>query len=370
MKNNLVLIAALVMTLIGCGQKGEGVKVEGKVENPVKNALVLLNRYEPTGFVTIDTVDVDPSGAFSFYVKVEKPTFYRLNFYNKQMLNLILDGQEEDVEIMLEGNNPAGEVSVKGSTHTGYLQQLEGMMKDQQQDIQGLNQQVLEARMSGDQQTIDRVTEEYYDLMEVRQKEMKKYLWTIAPSLATFYGLESIPLEENFPFYDSLATKYEAELPDDFMAAELIKRVKENRKLAIGMPAPEIALPTPDGDTITLSALRGKYVMIDFWAAWCKPCRAENPNVVKMYQKYAGDKFEILGVSLDRNKEAWVQAIADDGLVWKQVSDLKYFNCEAAADYQIRAIPATYLIDPDGKILAKNLRGPSLEAKLEELFAE
>ena len=108
--------------------------------------------------------------------------------------------------------------------------------------------------------------------------------------------------------------------------------------------------------------------MIDFWAAWCKPCRAENPNVVRLYNQYKDKGFEVFGVSLDRTREDWLKAIEDDGLTWPQVSDLKYFNSAAAELYQIEAIPATYLLDPDGKIIAKDLRGPALEAKLAKLF--
>ena len=127
-------------------------------------------------------------------------------------------------------------------------------------------------------------------------------------------------------------------------------------------------LPDPSGKTTKLSDLRGKYVLIDFWAAWCKPCRQENPNVVRLFNQYNSKGFEVFGVSLDRSREDWVKAIADDQLNWTQVSDLQYFNSAAAVLYQIQAIPATYLVDPDGKIIAKDLRGPSLEAKLAELF--
>ncbi|MCU0402517.1 MAG: TlpA family protein disulfide reductase, partial [Algoriphagus sp.] len=104
------------------------------------------------------------------------------------------------------------------------------------------------------------------------------------------------------------------------------------------------------------------------WAAWCKPCRQENPNVVRLYNQYKDKGFEVFGVSLDRTKEDWIKAIADDQLTWTHVSDLKYFNSAAAELYKIDAIPATYMIDPDGKIIARDLRGPSLENKLAELF--
>jgi peroxiredoxin len=145
-------------------------------------------------------------------------------------------------------------------------------------------------------------------------------------------------------------------------------QLDEMRALSVGQMAPDFELPNPEGKMIKLSSLKGKYVMIDFWAAWCKPCRAENPNVVRMYNQYKDKGFEVFGVSLDRTREDWVKAIEVDGLTWPQVSDLNYFNSAAATLYQIDAIPATYLLDPEGKIIAKDLRGASLEAKLAELF--
>ena len=138
----------------------------------------------------------------------------------------------------------------------------------------------------------------------------------------------------------------------------------------IGNPAPEIALPNPQGDTLRLSSLKGKYVLIDFWASWCGPCRRENPNVVRVYNEYKDKGFEILGVSLDRSKAPWEKAIQQDGLTWLHVSDLNYFNGEAAQTYGVHAIPHTVLVDPDGNIAAKNLRGKALENKLAQIFAE
>jgi len=143
---------------------------------------------------------------------------------------------------------------------------------------------------------------------------------------------------------------------------------QSNPQTSQGAVAPEISLNTPDGDVLKLSDLKGKYVLVDFWASWCKPCRRENPNVVKAYNKYKDKGFEILGVSLDRDRARWLQAIEADGLTWKHVSDLKYFQCEAAVTYGVSAIPFTVLVDREGKIIAQNLRGPSLERKLEELF--
>jgi peroxiredoxin len=150
------------------------------------------------------------------------------------------------------------------------------------------------------------------------------------------------------------------------------ERMPKLKAVALGAVAPEFAEADTSGKTVNLSSFRGKYVLIDFWASWCGPCRGENPNVVKAFNHYKGQKFTIIGVSLDQpnGKKAWLDAIHKDGLTWTQVSDLKYWNSKTAGLYGVRGIPQNFLLDPDGKIIAKNLRGNDLEDKLAEIFGK
>ena len=182
--------------------------------------------------------------------------------------------------------------------------------------------------------------------------------------------------------YYNLSGDYFLAINDEILTAlvkaypsnELIKsrktEIDDQKRLAIGFPAPEITLPDPDGNMFSLSSLKGKVVLIDFWASWCGPCRRENPNVVRVYNTYKQYGFDILSVSLDDNKNSWIQAIASDGLIWHHVSDLKKWQSVAGQLYNVHGIPHTVLIDREGKIVAKGLRGEELERKVKELLLQ
>ncbi len=361
-----ILFALAAFAFFSCDKEGI-ITLSGTYEKPAKGQLVKLEMIKDNQKVVVDSFYLAEDGKFERELPITEPAFYRLNFYNRAIVNMILN--DEDVVIAKNAESNVPLYSVTGSRDTDFLQDVARLEHSFSIKTDALNERFIALQRQGDMEGVEGLREEYMELQTAYQDELKEKIWTMDGSIAGAMAISYFEdMEAEIAFIEKLVEKYEEQMPESYYTQYLRELVDGWKLLAVGSPAPEIDLPTPDGYNIKLSSLKGKYVLIDFWAAWCGPCRKENPNVVRLYQMYSDKGFEILGVSLDRSKEAWLKAIERDGLTWLHVSDLKHFGSEAAGTYQINAIPATYLIDPDGIIVAKNLRGPSLEDKLREIF--
>jgi peroxiredoxin len=210
-------------------------------------------------------------------------------------------------------------------------------------------------------------TEEIVTRFEKMIQQMTK--GSRAVELLLIGGISGAGQAQQMDLYYALAEVYIKQFPEGRFAARLKQDLARGGNTRIGMIAPDIVSQDPDGKELKLSSLRGKVVMIDFWASWCGPCRKENPNVVRLYNRFKSKGFEIFGVSLDKDKQAWINAIKADNLTWPHVSDLGGWQSKPAQLYGVSSIPQTVLIDKEGKIIAKGLRGQALEQRLEQLLA-
>jgi peroxiredoxin len=353
-------------------QGGWTITVKGKVGYPVAGQQIVIQELKENGSTSgwQDTIQLNSKYMFAKKIKVTEPGYYRLSFYGKQVINLIV--YKSDIEVNVDGNNPQGFYEVKGSPDLDLIGKVQELQSKSQNapEITKLNADFTAAVQNKDEKKIAQLQQDYQQIVKKYNDEIAQLMVEYSPSLAVINLLQNnvIDKEQYYSTYETIAGKLRKEWPAFSHAKNFIAYVDKLKTTTIGQAAPEIALPTPEGQVVALSSLKGKYVLVDFWAKWCGPCRQENPNVVRVFNKYKDKGFTVFGVSLDRSKEDWVRAIKEDNLTWTHVSDLKYWQSEAAKTYSIQAIPFSLLLDPNGVIIAKNLRGPALESKLAEIF--
>ncbi|TAE31606.1 MAG: AhpC/TSA family protein [Cytophagales bacterium] len=324
--------------------------------------------------IRLDSAKLDRNNAFTLKTRVpEGGGVYLLNIMGGQKVALLLEGGET-LNIAADGFTTDVKTGKKGQTVVTGSKNMEFYTKlmTQYDDIKAKNTtwqtQYNEAASKNDQKKMNDVMAQSEKASKVFSDGVKAMLPEMGTSLAALFATNFLSVENDFETLNVLAQRFEKENPNSPQAKGFIGNIARIRGLMLGGLAPEIALADTTGNSVPLSSLRGKYVLIDFWASWCGPCRMENPNVVRMYNKYKEKGFTIYSVSLDQNRENWVRAIRNDNLTWTHVSDLQYWKSAAAQQYGVTGIPKTFLLDKEGKIIAKDLRGPALEQKLEEVL--
>jgi peroxiredoxin len=371
-----IWMAAAALTLQACNTetKESGYVIDGQLAETGASGLVKLEEIVGNGFVAIDSAEIGSNGAFRLTGQVAEEGFYRLNMPGTDGVVLVLDNKNLSVKPGAEPDM----YEVEGSDANAYFRQIEEIRDELQSKVSTLENEYAMAVNANDEAKQAALKAQYERLAAESRAKARNLIKEAGTSVVSLYAVNLLNIEQDFAFMDSLATRFEKERGDSKYAKEYITAINNYKKgqqemqsqgIGVGAMAPDFKLATPDGKTLSLSSLRGKYVLIDFWASWCGPCRQENPNVVKMYNRFKDRNFEILGVSLDQDKGKWEKAIEKDGLTWLHVSDLKGWQSAAAELYNVTGIPATYLIDKEGKVIAKNLRGKKLEDKIAEVIS-
>ena len=393
----LIGIFAVVTLFFSCGSKGENrqdqVKpvnftIEGKIENS-SGRKIYFQKIGVENLIPLDTIIPDNKGMFSISGKAEGPEFFILKTEEGPFINLLLYGKEK-VSVKADYNNFKN-YSVEGSPESEKIRQLSIETNKVISEIDKLNILVRDSANSPNYTDIRlKSNEKFSALMTGLRKYSLDFIDANSGSPISLLALYSqvgqqLPVFQPvndlavFEKVDSSLSLVYPELPLVINLHEYIAVIKAQLAaqqqpapgfLPAGTEVPDISLLSPEGKKISLSSLRGKIVLLDFWASWCQPCRHENPVLVENYRKYHDKGFEIFQVSLDRTREDWLNGIKQDQLTWTHVSDLKYWESSVVKQYNIRGIPMNYLLDKDGKVIAGNLRGPALGEALSKIFNE
>jgi peroxiredoxin len=370
-------IATLILgtlVLISCdkGKKNAPFELKG-VLTDAKGETIILEKLTSPQPIVVDSATINEKGEFEFMNYRPQIGFYRIKLSQSNFAMLVLDSMDK-VSVTGSAKDLGNTYKVTGSDETKIFLEYNEFSKKRDKKLDSLNQvfyNLAESRQLNEKQrdSLSKTFEQpYTQIMTGFNDELSKKILANSDKYSSIMAIQGMEPDKFADIYKALDEGLQKKYADDKNVKMFHEIVVKMLASAIGQKAGEISLPNPDGKTIALSEFKGKYVLIDFWASWCGPCRKEMPSVVAAYAKYKNKGFEIYGVSLDQSKEKWVEAIAKDGITWPQVSDLKFWDSEPAKQYGVQSIPYTVLIDKEGNIIAKNLRGEELDKKLAEVL--
>lgn len=374
---------AVATILTGCAASGPDCGgVSGTFDNAAGET-VYLERLASNKFVRTDSAVVDQSGNFSILpAPALEFDYYRLILGSGESILIVTDSTE-NLSLKADAADLTRTAQVSGSQHTALLVELSNTITPLKDKVQSESESMRTQGKSFEE--LNQIKTSITDTKKEIKQSTIAFIKANPGSPATLTALRELSLKTDVGFYDKVLN----ETKDEFGHSIYYKLVQQQTanakqqanvaaqqqqqrgksKYSVGMEAPNISMNNPDGSLMSLADLRGKVVLLDFWASWCGPCRRENPHVVHSYEKYNKDGFEVFSVSLDRSVDPWKKAIEQDGLMWPyHVSDLKGWQSDAAALYGVHSIPHAMLLDRDGTVLGTNLRGPVLTSKLEEIF--
>ena len=366
------LFIATTLFLTACGGSDEpketqevGFELQASL-NGLTYQKAYLSEYKEGEMLKIDSADVK-DGAFSFKGELTLPEVLYVSFNEgKEMFPVFV----ENKTIQITGSLASPDsIKIAGSSSQKIVDDFKTGLKSHEAIMNGIVDRYYEAEDKGDEDAMKNIDVEYYAADSVKNSYIEEFIAknsssVVAPYLSLRYLLSSYEI----PQIETLVASFKDDAKKSIYTTNITDRLAVLKNSQVGSPAPEFSMNDTDGNPIALSSFKGKYVLIDFWASWCGPCRAENPNVVAAYKKFNKKGFDIFGVSLDENNDKWLEAIKKDGLTWKHVSDLKGWSNAAAKLYGVNSIPHSVLLDKEGVIIAKNLRGEELHKKLEEVL--
>ena len=369
--NKYIFILLLGVSLFSCKPEtpDNSFSIEATIDTVANGKLAKLVVLQDRKPITKDSMIV-ADGKINFMGSVESPDlfFVTVDGYRSN-LPFILENDSYEMTLNADSLHTS---KVVGGEENKYFTEYQDFVINLGKENQKYGRIFSEARAKKDTTTMNNMRKKYDSLMNVNKEYDLKFIEDHKAHIASALILEQLTLSKRVE--EEKASELYEMFTDEVKNSRPGKAIENLLQYAVGKTAPDFSAPDKDGNMVSLYDIKGKVTIIDFWAAWCRPCRMENPNVVKVYNKYHDKGLEIIGVSLDGTprqqnaKEEWLKAIEDDSLTWYQVSNLKYFEGPVAKQYNITSIPATYILDADGKIVAKNLRGPQLEAKIAELL--